>query len=148
MLLIMMLADDHHCCSDASSLQLSSLSSLRLQHCLMAAHIICSLQPAFQSVLSTGQQLSPFKDGGMADRVGLELWRKRRRQELPSGSIPQACVHLVSRSSPFSGSDDVRGSGAAASVPSGKHFVRELVMRAAVQRLCCCHTCLFVASAW
>jgi len=47
----------------------------------------------------------PFIDGGKVDRDGLRPWRElvRRKEweELP------AIVHLISRSSPFSGADDV-----------------------------------------
>ncbi|KAK9798167.1 hypothetical protein WJX73_004204 [Symbiochloris irregularis] len=67
----------------------------------------------FTAVDIQGQSGGPFKDGGVADRVGLEMWRNRRRQELPEDCVPRAAVHLVSRSSPFSGTDDVRGSGEA-----------------------------------
>lgn len=59
----------------------------------------------------TGHLHGPFKDGGIADRVGLQVWRKRRRQNIAEAALPPCCVHLVSRSSPFSGSDDIRAAG-------------------------------------
>ncbi|KAF5830249.1 acyl transferase/acyl hydrolase/lysophospholipase [Dunaliella salina] len=54
--------------------------------------------------------LSPFKDGGCVDRVGLQSWRERRQKQAEGDSqlVPPALVHVISRSSPFSGFDDVR----------------------------------------
>lgn len=63
-------------------------------------------------------QCNPCKDGGVVDRVGLRAWRDRRRAQLkerglsPSG-VPPALVHVISRSSPFSGFDDVSSCGEA-----------------------------------
>ncbi|GMH33314.1 hypothetical protein BSKO_01148 [Bryopsis sp. KO-2023] len=74
---------------------------------------------------------NPFKDGGSVDRIGLKLWRNHRRSLLeasnnskPSASpsdwfskskspasVPDALVHVISRSSPFSGTDDITKSG-------------------------------------
>ena len=57
----------------------------------------------------------PFKDGGVIDRIGLSGWRTRRRQQrrgiASAVAPPPAVVHLITRSSPFSGSDDVEGTG-------------------------------------
>ncbi|KAL6757388.1 acyl transferase/acyl hydrolase/lysophospholipase [Haematococcus lacustris] len=67
----------------------------------------------FQSVDVPGQQgRNPCKDGGVVDRVGLAAWRARRRRQAAAGSglphhVPPALVHVISRSSPFSGTDDV-----------------------------------------
>jgi len=61
-----------------------------------------------------------LKDGGMVDRVGLAAWRQRRRQQQhlsadaagSSGSVlPPCLVHVIERSSPFSGSDDAEACG-------------------------------------
>lgn len=63
---------------------------------------------------------NPFVDGGKVDRIGLKPWRDycRARADLnaspwnffntkESNRVPDAVVHLISRSSPFSGSDDL-----------------------------------------
>jgi hypothetical protein len=61
--------------------------------------------------------LSGLKDGGMVDRVGLRAWRQRRRQQhqlrngASHGSVPPCLVHVIERSSPFSGADDAEASG-------------------------------------
>lgn len=61
-----------------------------------------------------------LKDGGMVDRVGLAAWRQRRRQQQhlaadaagSSGSVlPPCLVHVIERSSPFSGADDAEACG-------------------------------------
>jgi predicted acylesterase/phospholipase RssA len=57
----------------------------------------------FQRVDIPGQSAGgPFFDGGVADRVGLNLWRQQKGDS--NGRLP--VVHLVGRSSPFSGRDD------------------------------------------
>ncbi|KAG1667613.1 hypothetical protein FOA52_001667 [Chlamydomonas sp. UWO 241] len=66
----------------------------------------------FKGVAIPGREhQGPFKDGGMVDRVGLAGWRQRRRVQLSSGAahgvVPPALVHVIQRSSPFSGDDDV-----------------------------------------
>ena len=64
----------------------------------------------FEPVYIPGQNGGPFADGGKADRVGLRQWRARRR--LKKNAIPPAAlVHLIERSSPFSGADDVSRMG-------------------------------------
>jgi hypothetical protein len=64
--------------------------------------------------------LPGLKDGGMVDRVGLSAWRERRRQQherqhgqpiSSSASLPPCLVHIIERSSPFSGADDAEASG-------------------------------------
>jgi hypothetical protein len=63
--------------------------------------------------------LSGLKDGGMVDRVGLSAWRRRRRAQRQhhaaphssSHSVPPCLVHIIERSSPFSGADDAEASG-------------------------------------
>ncbi|GLC67977.1 hypothetical protein PLESTF_000630000 [Pleodorina starrii] len=60
----------------------------------------------------------PFKDGGVVDRVGLKAWRDRRRAQMKSSNgsspprqPPPCLVHVIDRSSPFSGFDDTRAMG-------------------------------------
>lgn len=63
---------------------------------------------------------NPFVDGGIVDRVGLKPWRDycRTRPDLKPNPFsflarkeldraPDALVHLISRSSSFSGKDDM-----------------------------------------
>lgn len=63
----------------------------------------------FEPVEIPGQQGGPFIDGGKADRVGLKQWRARRKAN--GTEPPDALVHLIARSSPFSGADDVERMG-------------------------------------
>lgn len=56
-----------------------------------------------------GQKGGPFKDGGLYDRTGLKAWRERRA--LQGAGVPPALVHLIARSSSFSGADDVESTG-------------------------------------
>ncbi|KAG1679637.1 hypothetical protein FOA52_006154 [Chlamydomonas sp. UWO 241] len=68
----------------------------------------------FQSVCVPGleQRQNPCKDGGIVDRVGLKGWRERRRTQ--GFLVPPPClVHVVQRSSNFSGNDDVAATGEA-----------------------------------
>lgn len=79
-----------------------------------------------------GGTLGPLKDGGVVDRVGLRAWRERRRLQMQaaygglsgSGAIigkaglggappppPPCLVHVINRSSPFSGFDDMASTG-------------------------------------
>ncbi len=64
---------------------------------------------------NTGHPGGPFKDGGVIDRIGLTGWRTRRRQQgrgmASTIAPPPAVVHLIRRSSPFSGADDVEATG-------------------------------------
>lgn len=66
---------------------------------------------------------SGLKDGGVVDRIGLAAWRQRRRQQQSRGHhgrrLPACLVHIIERSSPFSGSDDPEAAG-----ESGIHVVR------------------------
>jgi len=58
-----------------------------------------------------------LKDGGMVDRVGLAAWRQRRRQQrclasdVVGSRVPPCLVHVIERSSPFSGADDAEAAG-------------------------------------
>ncbi|KAK9820943.1 hypothetical protein WJX81_000057 [Elliptochloris bilobata] len=76
----------------------------------------------FNPVHIPGQAGGPFKDGGLADRTGLVAWRRRREAQararageaLAVGAAPvapAALVHLIARSSRFSGADDVEATG-------------------------------------
>mmetsp|Transcript_27525 Transcript_27525/g.70753 ORF Transcript_27525/g.70753 Transcript_27525/m.70753 type:complete len:328 (-) Transcript_27525:98-1081(-) len=62
----------------------------------------------FAPVRIPGQGGGPFKDGGKVDRIGLKQWRDFLRSK--SGKPePPALVHLIGRSSPFSGNDNICG---------------------------------------
>lgn len=56
-----------------------------------------------------GHKDGPFKDGGLYDRTGLVAWRRRR--SLSGKGVPPALIHLIARSSNFSGADDVENTG-------------------------------------
>lgn len=55
----------------------------------------------FSPVRIPGRTDTPHIDGGIKSRVGLEAWRGLNREQKP------AAVHVVGRSSPFSGSSSV-----------------------------------------
>eukprot|EP00879_Flechtneria_rotunda_P002076 GHRR01002255.1.p1 GENE.GHRR01002255.1~~GHRR01002255.1.p1 ORF type:complete len:329 (+),score=124.55 GHRR01002255.1:736-1722(+) len=60
-----------------------------------------------------------LKDGGMVDRVGLAAWRQRRRQQQKllgrrTSPLPPCLVHVIDRSSPFSGFDNAEAIGESA----------------------------------
>lgn len=74
---------------------------------------MCALQSG------AGQESGPFKDGGLIDRTGLSAWRKRR--SLRGKGVPPALIHLIQRSSNFSGSDDVEATGES-SLPHTLYF--------------------------
>lgn len=89
----------------------------------------------FRPVAIPGQEAAgPFQDGGMVDRMGLHPWRQHLRQQQEaeagrsapgsgggsdsgsgSGKVlqrpPPAILHLIARSSKFSGNDDVASTG-------------------------------------
>ena len=54
-----------------------------------------------------GRDDGPFIDGGKADRVGLEPWRQHCEQN-NKPVAPLTLVHVIARSTPFSGRDGVR----------------------------------------
>ncbi|GBF93910.1 hypothetical protein Rsub_06159 [Raphidocelis subcapitata] len=72
----------------------------------------------FSSVDVPGKY-SSLKDGGVVDRIGLKAWRDRRRRQSLGGPLspraagaalrasrpPPCLVHIIERSSPFSGAD-------------------------------------------
>lgn len=63
----------------------------------------------FEPVHIEGFEHSPCSDGGTVDRVGLRQWRTHRRND--GGPVYTALVHVIGRSSPFSGVDDVENMG-------------------------------------
>mmetsp|Transcript_22284 Transcript_22284/g.38117 ORF Transcript_22284/g.38117 Transcript_22284/m.38117 type:complete len:210 (-) Transcript_22284:228-857(-) len=81
----------------------------------------------FEAVDIPGQgEHNPFKDGGVVDRVGLAAWRARRRAQASAAGharVPPALVHVISRSSPFSGFDAVHSEPGVAIVHSPKSGV-------------------------
>ena len=62
----------------------------------------------FAPVTITGNDQSPFLDGGIRDRTALELWRSTSAQQRGTSleKPAPAVVHLVARSSFFSGTED------------------------------------------
>ena len=52
----------------------------------------------------------PYIDGGVACRIGLNLWREHREQDREDEPHP-ALVHLIGRSSPLSGNDSLETIG-------------------------------------
>jgi len=65
----------------------------------------------FAPVEIPGREEGPFADGGRLDRVGLGPWRKTKGSAGEDGEPVLALVHLIHRSSPFSGKDDVMQMG-------------------------------------
>jgi len=62
----------------------------------------------FKAVAIPGREQGPFVDGGKADRMAVVPHRERRRGQLAGRAAPPpALVHLISRSSPFSGGDAI-----------------------------------------
>lgn len=64
----------------------------------------------FAPVAVPGRLDGPFIDGGIRCRIGLDLWRRHRHGDAPT-TAPPAVVHLIGRSSPFSGNDSTAGLG-------------------------------------
>lgn len=61
----------------------------------------------FRAVSIPGLQGGPFQDGGKVDRVGLRPWRR-----LGAPPPSRTLCHVIDRSSPFSGDDDVKRAAA------------------------------------
>jgi hypothetical protein len=61
----------------------------------------------FNPVAIPGNTNTPHIDGGIKTRVGLDAWRERQIRKSGLDNVRPAAVHIVSRSSPFSGSDTV-----------------------------------------
>jgi hypothetical protein len=96
-----------------------STALLQLSHGNMS-DLFLWLRPALVLSAWHAGGLPGLKDGGMVDRVGLSAWRERRRQQherqhgrpvSSSTSLPPCLVHIIERSSPFSGADDAEASG-------------------------------------
>lgn len=73
-------------------------------------------QRVLHAVVAAGNRHGPFVDGGVVDRIALKAWRDRRRSQLSktgeSGLQPPPClVHVIKRSTPWSGNDDALGTG-------------------------------------
>ncbi|KAL4423328.1 hypothetical protein ABPG77_006123 [Micractinium sp. CCAP 211/92] len=62
----------------------------------------------FKPVNIPDREDGPFIDGGIKCRIGLDLWRQQRYGGQLSAAAP-AVVHLIGRSSPFSGNDNTDG---------------------------------------
>ena len=60
---------------------------------------------------TTDRSDGPFIDGGVKCRIGLDLWRQQRYGSSDAGAAAPAIVHLIGRSSPFSGNDSTAGLG-------------------------------------
>lgn len=65
----------------------------------------------FKPVSIPGNTNTPHIDGGIKTRVGLDAWRDRQIRKFGLGHVRPAAVHIVSRSSPFSGSDTIEFTG-------------------------------------
>ncbi len=85
--------------------------------CLSEAVAASAAVPVvFAPVSIPGVPNGPFLDGGIRDRIGLNLWRQHRyplddgrqhESRQHAAAAAPAVVHLIGRSSPFSGNDDV-----------------------------------------
>lgn len=80
----------------------------------------------FRPVVIPGLAGGPFQDGGKVDRVGLRPWRRLSRAEslarAGGGEPPEAnrvLCHVIDRSSPFSGDDDVERAARESDGPAG-----------------------------
>ena len=82
----------------------------------------------FRPVAIPGLAGGPFQDGGKVDRVGLRPWRRLSRAESlargggAGGAAAEAnrvLCHVIDRSSPFSGDDDVERAARESDGPAG-----------------------------
>ena len=101
------------CCVVGRDGQHHLISSGPLPEAVAASAAIPAL---FAPVVIPGREAQgPFKDGGVVDRTGLVAWRDRRRSAAGGDTAPSppppALVHLIGRSSAFSGADDVSAMG-------------------------------------
>lgn len=82
------------------------MNSGRLPEAVVASAAVPFL---FTPVPIPGRGNRPHIDGGVVTRVGLDPWREQqiRKYGFDKDSPPPAVVHIVGRSSPFSGSDTV-----------------------------------------
>ena len=97
---------------DASG-QHRTLSSGPLPEAVVASMAIPCL---FRAVAVPAQDNGPFKDGGKADRVGLLPWLTEPALATPGRTT---ILHVIARSSPFSGDDDVAAMARAAPAQAG-----------------------------
>jgi len=85
---------------------------------LLAESIVASaaVPVLFSPVIIPSASNGPYMDGGVACRIGLDLWRRHRQHQRHQPSkvdvnVRPALVHLISRSSPFSGNDSLETLG-------------------------------------
>jgi hypothetical protein len=83
---------------------------------LLAESIIASaaVPVLFSPVNIPSAGNGPYMDGGVACRIGLDLWRRHRqhqRHQPSNDDVRPALVHLIGRSSPFSGNDSLQTLG-------------------------------------
>ncbi|KAL4522818.1 hypothetical protein Ndes2526B_g00851 [Nannochloris sp. 'desiccata'] len=79
---------------------------------LLAESIVASaaVPVLFSPVDIPGGNNGPYMDGGVACRIGLDIWRRHRqhqRHQPSNDDVRPALVHLIGRSSPFSGNDSL-----------------------------------------
>ena len=83
---------------------------------LLAESIVASaaVPVLFSPVDIPSANNGPYIDGGVACRIGLDLWRRHRHHQHTShnnnshkNDVRPALVHLIGRSSPFSGNDSI-----------------------------------------
>jgi predicted acylesterase/phospholipase RssA len=80
------------------------MNSGRLPEAVVASAAVPFL---FTPVRIPGRGNQSHIDGGVVTRVGLDLWREQQITKYGFDKPPPAVVHIVGRSSPFSGSDTV-----------------------------------------
>lgn len=80
------------------------MNSGRLPEAVVASAAVPFL---FTPVIIPGRGNQFHIDGGVVTRVGLDLWREQQITKYGFDKPPPAVVHIVGRSSPFSGSDTV-----------------------------------------
>lgn len=80
------------------------INSGRLPEAVVASAAVPFL---FTPVIIPGRGNQSHIDGGVVTRVGLDLWREQQITKYGFDKPPPAVVHIVGRSSPFSGSDAV-----------------------------------------
>ena len=90
-----------------------TISSGSLPEAVVASMAIPCL---FRAVDMPWQEDGPFKDGGKADRVGLLPWLSAPALATPGRTT---ICHVIARSSPFSGNDDVAAMAKAAPPTAG-----------------------------
>jgi len=68
----------------------------------------------------------PYADGGKVDRVGLRPWRRLVAADVGASAqaVTPALCHVIERSSPFSGDDDVEAAAREAGPPHSVLLVR------------------------